>query len=189
MLKERLVLPVAIHCQYIPSYIPLMQSDESEIKEGEGHHRTHSHPLKHALSSPHTISSTPDLESIASESAVSTKMKKSPYFPLSFLSLDSINDPPESYGSYSRFSPEHVDHSHMRKSKSGSYSSFPASKATNETKSAINSALLEKCIPLMKDHYCVDEICHILNTSHDDFYDMVRDNTKHFFIYYVVQNV
>lgn len=51
------------------------------------------------------------------------------------------------------------------------------------------AALLEKCKPLMKDHYCVDEICYILSISHEEFYKMVRENEKQFFFYYCARNL
>lgn len=52
-----------------------------------------------------------------------------------------------------------------------------------------NALLLEKCLPLMKDHYCVDEICYLLSVPHSAFWEMVSENPGQFQLYYVVANL
>ena len=49
--------------------------------------------------------------------------------------------------------------------------------------------LLEKCLPLMRDHYCVDEICYKLSISHDVFWKMVREFPSQLFVYYTIPNL
>lgn len=48
--------------------------------------------------------------------------------------------------------------------------------------------LLEKCLPLMRDHYCVDEMCYKLSISHDVFWKMVQEFPSQFFMYYIIPN-
>lgn len=52
-----------------------------------------------------------------------------------------------------------------------------------------NAQLLEKCQSLMKDHYCVDEICYLLSISHSMFWEMVSELPGQFQLYYVVANL
>lgn len=58
-----------------------------------------------------------------------------------------------------------------------------------DTKVVLHRELLEKCKPLMKDHYCVEEICYKLAISESTFWDMVQEDPKHFYVYYVVSNL
>ena len=49
--------------------------------------------------------------------------------------------------------------------------------------------LLEKCLPLMRDHYCMDEICYKLSISHDVFWKMVQEFSSQLFMYYIIPNL
>ena len=49
--------------------------------------------------------------------------------------------------------------------------------------------LLEKCLPLMRDHYCVDEICYKLSITQDVFWKMVQEFSSQLFMYYIIPNL
>ena len=49
--------------------------------------------------------------------------------------------------------------------------------------------LFARCLPLMKDHYCVDEICYKLDISHASFWRMVEDLSDHFCVFYVIPDL
>ena len=49
--------------------------------------------------------------------------------------------------------------------------------------------LFARCLPLMKDHYCVDEICYKLGISHASFWRMVEDLPDHFCVFYVIPDL
>lgn len=154
--------------------------------DNESHHHITSHSLRHTASSLQNHSeSMNEMDNSSMEIHVSSKLKNSSYYPFSFLSVDSMNEHPESYSSYARVSPDHFDHYHMWKSKSGSCSSIPSIPTKAENKSSKHSALLEKCIPFMNQHYCVDEICYKLQISHSIFVEMVKENPRKFFTFYV----
>lgn len=151
----------------MPSYQPLSPRDE--------------------MSSPQNHSdSITEMDGSPIDSQFSTILKNSSYYPLSFLSIDDMNEHPESYSFYQRVSLDHFDHYHMWKSKSGSCSSIPSIPTKYEIK-AKHSALLAKCEQKMKEHYCVDEICYILHISHSTFHEMVMQNPRKFLFFYVAR--
>ena len=156
---------------------------EEEGKE-EGHYRTDSHPIRQTCTSESDVSTT-----IQQDNQASTVIRQSCYYSISHRLLENGVERRGSFGSFSRLSPDHTEHVHFWKGKSDSSSSIHSLSKKGETKSSLFVPFLEKCLPLMKYHYCVDEICYILNIPHYFFWEMVNENPKNFFVYYVASNV
>lgn len=127
---------------------------------------------------------------------ISKRLKNSTYYPFRMHALESFSDIPEIRSAIALSGDTIGDRSHEQffkapPTKDESYNSvIPMNRSVGaESKRVYHAALLEKCKPLMKDHYCVEEICYKLAISHSTFWEMVAENIKHCFVYYVVNNL
>lgn len=169
---------MALHCQYVP--VSLKALAEAE----DGHSHMTDSRLKFGMGSQNSsmmLSSPPPRESSFSFQA-SSRIRSSSYYPFSMHAITSFSDNPDTL----RSNTDSIgDTGGLYAKGSGKSNSVHT---VNRTNAETRSALLEKCIPLMRDHYCVDEICYLLSISHSTFWDMVNETPKQFQIFYVVSN-
>ena len=157
---------MAVYCQYFPDY-----------DYNEGHQRTDSRTIRH-VNTAHSN----DMVMDTPHSDINM-LKYSTFFPKSLIKAENHNE----RETYSTVTLDNQEQFHSRNK-----SELPANimaKSESKSTSPWNTGILEKCTSLMKDHYCVDEICYLLNIPHSLFYDIVNENSKKIILYYVVRDL
>ena len=190
-MQQRLTIPVIVYCQVFSDPVP--NEEEKFPRDHPSSHYLTEYSAHHRIPSTHTSSSTMSpgpllletsvtettLESIASISLAS-KLRESVYIPFHMCLSDVSSEPVYSSAGFS---------GELKPQMSESLSSFPAEMQWIESKNGKSKEILEKCIPLMKDHYCIDEICYKLHIPHALFWRMIRDNHNRCYVYYAIPNL
>lgn len=215
-MQNRFIVPVAVHCQYRELSSSSSSSklhktrDEDDPRDEDEYASPFLHSLSsltdthykycvssQTLSSVSTAPSYADSQLIRGENpdflSIPKSLRNTTYYPLLFRCHESFLEIPESL-SAATISAEGVgdrSREHLaRLIKEGSPNpGLGVYKPLGESKIVYHKELLEKCKPLMKDHYCVEEICYKLAIAECTFWDMVREDPKHFYVYYVVSNL
>ncbi|CBK23563.2 uncharacterized protein [Blastocystis hominis] len=202
LMQKRFIVPVAVHCQYreFPPSSKLHKTrDEEDTHDEDEYTNTHYKYCvsSQTLSSVSTAPSYADSQLIRGENpdflSIPKSLRNTTYYPLLFRCHESFLEIPESLSAATISAEGMGDRSreHLaRLIKEGSPNpGLGIYKPLGETKVVYHKELLEKCKPLMKDHYCVEEICYKLAIPECTFWDMVREDPKHFYVYYVVSNL
>lgn len=191
-MQQRLIIPVIVHCQIFPDPVP--NEEEKLPKEHPSSHFLTDYSAHHRVPSAHTSSSTISPGPLVLETSVTettfesvasiplpSKLKESIYIPFHMRLPETPSEP---VYSSSGFSGEF-----LKPVTSESLSSVPTEMQWIESKNGKSKEIFEKCIPLMNDHYCIDEICYKLHISHALIWRLIRDNHTRCYVYYVIPNL
>ena len=165
-MQRRLIVPVILHCQCVDEVL----SEESlrDISRSPFSQVFSDVSLHHRVLSVHTVSSglLPVEEARVPESGA---LRNSIYTPVSARMDDGAH-----FAAVPLLTSE---------------SSTSLSSEIRNYELMERKTLFARCLPLMKDHYCVDEICYKLDISHASFWRMVEDLSDHFCVFYVIPDL
>ena len=169
-MQRRLIVPVILHCQCVDESIP-----EESLRDVV---------LRSPLSSPFLS------DTSLHHRVLSSRTTSSGLFPVEETSARVPENSALRNSIYTPVSARMDDGTHF-----ATVPLLTSESATSLSSEIRNYELMEKrtlfarCLPLMKDHYCADEICYKLGISHASFWRMVDDFSDHFCVYYVIPDL